>query len=450
MASNAEDDESDVGEISGGEEQEMEFTDGDGLQRMSSTEAPQLVGAGEEGGGEGGRGEDSGEGGGGHDGDGGRGNGSGDDGGTDPFDDDSDDSFKSLSDLDESHPPDPGSCPFACKNDFIIDCDCECDRCMFKYLNENPPNRRRFNKTLRENFRSSGYDKLADRPQRFFRARRPYDYTQDSATSFCTQMIPWGVDIRHWNRPCPNKRRRERGRYAGRILPCDERFCYWNLEELSERYNEEYGEGIPDERGLPDALWTQIQFPADDGPTRPYVCESHIKDSKEYFRMGPDVDNLYKAHLVRFCQKHETDLLAQHRAQGLESTCTCRNVDFTRWQCRSCFQTKVETLQRNFRRRVNPRWRGDVDTDITNAEHYQGDWKKVRRMLQRQHPCLKGHCGRPRLKGIARNEVLDCRCCGGYVVQPNLPPLRRSARLAKLDAVQYEEESTRGSSDEFI
>ena len=44
MATNAEGDESDVGEISGGEEPEVEFTDRDALRRLPSDEAPQLMG----------------------------------------------------------------------------------------------------------------------------------------------------------------------------------------------------------------------------------------------------------------------------------------------------------------------------------------------------------------------------------------------------------------------
>ncbi|KAF6220275.1 hypothetical protein HO133_003407 [Letharia lupina] len=433
MATDAEDDESDIGEIIGGEEPEMQFTDGDGLRRLPSNEAPLLVGEWE---GDGGGGEEEEEEEEEEDSEAGLSEGEKrrrKRNGTDPLDLDSNRSVL-LSECDETHKPDPGSCNVPCNNSYKIDCHCECETCMFKHLNDNPPNHRKFKKLLRRNFRSAGSNALTDPLRRNFRARRPYDYTQDSATQPCTEMIPWGVNIRKWNKPCPNKRRRERGRYDGKVLPCDEVFCDGDLNALSERCERRHGSG------LPDALWDQVKFPADDGPVRPYVCESHIQDTKDYFHMGAHADNLYKSHLVRFCKVHEAELLAKRP----ESTCTCRNVDFNRWQCRSCFQEKVEKLQRHFRRRVNPRWRGCADTSITNGKFYQRDWKGVRRMLQREHPCLKGHCGRPRLKGLVRNEVLDCRCCGGHIVQP----LRRSTRLAGRRGVAYAEEDMRENSAE--
>ena len=203
MATDAEGDESDVGEISGGEEPEVEFTDRDALRRLPSDEAPQLVG-------------------------------------TDSYDEESDKS-RDETELSETHGSYPGECDAACNNDYNIDCKCKCERCMFKYLNLNPANERMFKTLLNRNFRSSGNWYLTDPYQRIprarkgqdvslgrtiiFRARRPYDCTQESDTQPCTQMIPWGCDICEWEKPCPNKRRREQGRYHGRILPCDEVLC---------------------------------------------------------------------------------------------------------------------------------------------------------------------------------------------------------------------------------
>lgn len=179
-------------------------------------------------------------------------------------------------------------------------------------------------------------------------------------------------------------------------------------------------------------------------PTSARSTSKTAKDSSTWVPM-PTTSTTRTSSASAKCRKAQ--LLARHRNESLNSTCTCRNVDFTKWQCRSCFTAKVEKLQRVFRRRVNAPWRGNADTNITNRKHYQRDWKRVRRILQRKHPCLKGNCGRPRLKGLVRNEVLDCRCCGGYVVQ-ELPPLRRSARMAGQDAAVYAEESSRGSSDD--
>lgn len=438
-AVSAEDDEESIGQISDGEEPEIETTEGDGLRRLPSEEAPHLVGeSGEE---EGGPGED---GGGGEDSESGDENiepgeeaeeeaedsqssesGGGDEG-IDPLDDDSDQSVL-LSEIDESHGAHPGSCKFVCFNDYRIDCECECERCMFQYYNQVPQDEERFNELLRQNFRSSPW--LSDPEQRHFRARRPYDYAQQSNTQSCTQMIPWGVDISNWTEPCPHT---HQSRYNGRILPCDEIFCGSDLKALNDEYEESAGQG------LPNGLWDE-----DGKPIRPYVCETHIEDSKTYFHMGQNLDNLYNAHLIRYCKVHEAELLAEHRGDpDGATTCTCRNVDFTRWQCRSCFQTKVEKLQRHFRHRVNPRWRGNADTNITDDDFYQRDWKAVRRMLQRRHPCVKGQCGRPRLKGLVRNQVLDCRCCGGYIVKP----LRRSARLKGRAGVVYSERRARGRS----
>lgn len=419
-----------IGEISGGEEPEFPADDGDQLRRLPSNEAPPLVGS------EGFRGgEENRAGGGGwsnpieddpniplEDGGGesgaGDGDGDDDDSGeeTDPFDEDSDESVL-LDELDEEHNPYPGGCHIPCNNEYRGTCRCKCERCMFKF----DPKDRRFKKLLRQNFQSSSA-LLKDPPQRNLRARRPYDYTQDSQMQSCTQMVPWNVGIREWTTLCPNAGRREKGQYAGMTLPCDETFCIHDLEALSERYEEEHGNPLSEEH------W-EVIFPPDGRTARPYVCEHHIEDNKRYFHMGEDADNLYNSHLIRFCRVHEVELRERYRGREGWSTCTCRNVDFTKWQCRSCFQAKVEKLQRHFRRRVNPRWRGEADTETTNGDFYQRDWRGVRRMLQERHPCLKGRCGRPRLRGLARNEVLDCRCCGGFIVRP-LGPLRKSARLA--------------------
>ena len=125
-ATSAEDDEESVGQISGGEEPEIETTDADGLRRLSSAEAPQLVAEVEEyvvqqGGG----GEDIEE----DDGESVESSSGGES--IDPLDDESDESVL-LDELDESHAPHPGSCTFAHNNDYDIDCECECEQCMFR------------------------------------------------------------------------------------------------------------------------------------------------------------------------------------------------------------------------------------------------------------------------------------------------------------------------------
>ena len=298
----------------------------------------------------------------------------------------------------------------------------------------------RFEECLRENFQSDQSTHLTDPPQRRFRARRPYDDNEEDSGHRCTQMIPWLHPLDSWSEPCDyvgESEEDDEGDQDFKVLPCLERFCEDSLDALKEKYRHTKKRKHLGRKKLPKYLWSARRMP-DGSLSVPYVCEKHIQDSKTFFCMGPNLDNLYNAHLVRFCKIHEAELIeARRQRNGAgETTCTCRNVDFTRWQCRPCFTTKVEKLQRHFRRRVTPNWRGCADKEMVKGLRYQWDWKKVRRMLQRLHPCLKGSCGRARLKGVVKNEVLDCRCCGGHIVQPELP-LRRSTRLAGRRRVVY-------------
>ena len=309
---------------------------------------------------------------------------------------------------------------------------------MFKYRNARPPDMIRFEECLRENFQNFQSTHLTDLPQRRFRARRPYDDTEEDTGQQCTQMIPWLHPLDSWSEPCDNEGESDEDDEDNhKVLPCLETFCEDNLDALEDKYRHSKRRKNLGRKKLPKYLWRARKM-ADDSLSRPYVCEKHIKDSKTYFCMGPNLDNLYNAHLIRFCKVHEAELIQARRERGGggENTCTCRNIDFTRWQCRPCFTTKVQKLQRHFRRRVTARWRGCADKEMIKGSQYQWDWKKVRKMLQRLHPCLRGNCGRARLKGVFKNEILDCRCCGGHIVQAEVP-LRRSARLAGRRPVAY-------------
>lgn len=152
--------------------------------------------------------------------------------------------------------------------------------------------------------------------------------------------------------------------------------------------------------------------------------EDHFEDTKRFHRLETQekIDNFHKSHLVRFCKKHEEELLEKY-PRG-RNTCTCRNVKFTRFQCNSCFTEKVEKLQRNFRARVDPKWRGEADKTITGNNWYYEDWRGVRTMLQDQHPCSR-KCGEKRQTAF-HNLALDCRCCGGMILQ------RTAARRIKV------------------
>ena len=123
----------------------------------------------------------------------------------------------------------------------------------------------------------------------------------------------------------------------------------------------------------------------------------------------------------------------QKYPEGL-NTCTCRNLSFSRWQYRNCFETKIIKLQRHFRRRVNVKWRGLADRAIIGDDFYYTDWKEVRKMLQRLYPCSQT-CGRKRQAGLFVDQALDCRCCGGMIIQPS----RHSGRIANGPKKTYKE-----------
>ena len=456
MATSAEDGGDDVGQISDGSDLDIEFTDGEELRRLLPAERNDLLG-GMEGGGSGGEG---GEGEGGDAGVGGDAGGRGGEGGDSDSEDDPEDpggsdedeaddfseeseTTISVSDLDETHPPDPGSCPNACGGDFIEDCDCECELCMFKYRNARPPDMIQFEQCLRANFQDSTSTHLTDLPVRRFRARRPYDDSVEDTGHDCTQMIPWLFPLDGWREPCDNVSGSEdgdEGNHDVKVLPCLEKFCKDDLKALGRKYRNKKRSKSGGKKKLPKNLLRNREM-GNGSRSKHYVCEKHIQDSKKFFCMGRKLDNLYKAHLIRFCEVHEAQLIEARRQRGGsgETTCTCRNIDFTRWQCRTCFTTKVEKLQRHFRRRVNAKWRGCANKEDIKGSKYQWGWRKVRTMLQRLHPCLKGFCGRARLQGLqglVKNEILDCRCCGGHIVQPEVP-LRRSARLSGRRRVAY-------------
>lgn len=315
-----------------------------------------------------------------------------------------------------------------------VECECECEDCMFRYIN--PPNmdREAFENALASNFRSGDFHLRGPLP-RNFKARPPREEEEDipAERPDCTEMIPWNHAIQDWTDPCPNNSLRHRKR----VLPCLEVFC----------------PGGRNRSGPYQAIANlprRIENPGTaDG--RRYVCEDHWEDTKAFFELQ-DPRKIYRSHLVRFCETHERRLLTQHQENGYNS-CTCTNVDLTKWQCRACFQNKVAKMQRNFRRRVEPKWFGEAaGARVISHSLYYKDWRKVRKMLQERHPCSQS-CGAKRQSGLYQQEALDCRCCGGIIIRPAAlfppmfppvrrvrpvrppppPPTRRSARLAAIE-----------------
>lgn len=223
----------------------------------------------------------------------------------------------------------------------------------------------------------------------------------------CTEQIPWNTRIERWQYPCPNDRRRVGDPpYEGRIERC-QRPRYICLDPDQE-----------DDEGPKPYTLNQ----------RPYVCEQHIQDSKDFY----EEDKLIKAHLVGTCRKHITEFTRKHPC-GYNS-CTCRNLLDT-WQCRRCYRKSVRKIQGHFRLRVlKPDRGGGGDQEMVRRPDYHLEWKDVRKMLAKDHPCHHS-CGRKRL--LNNSLVVDCRACGGIIIRPTARRTRNAnlteEELSKLD-----------------
>lgn len=174
---------------------------------------------------------------------------------------------------------------------------------------------------------------------------------------------------------------------------------------------------------------------------RAWVCQDHLDGAKTWWGLH-DRTNFDKSHRVPPCSFHEVQFMEEY-PDG-HNSCTCENVSFDSWQCRSCFEHKIRKMIENFQMRVDLPFRGDADLRVTRPylggivppqgtsnEVYWSDWRVVRRMLARVHPCMHNdnvsRCKIQRIGGIQRRRVLDCRCCGGLIVErprnPNANPL---------------------------
>lgn len=240
----------------------------------------------------------------------------------------------------------------------------------------------------------------------FALGQRPCTEGYSNANHFGGATHRWDLRLR-----CPNDRHGAAPPYQGQIHVCKENDC------LAKR------------RAVPHPANTLTRgLDADTSRSRAWVCQDHIDGAKTEWQLH-DRTNFDKSHRVPPCSFHEKQLMRDH-PRGL-NTCTCSRVSFDSWQCLACFEAKVTKMMEAFSIRVNVPWRGDADVHVTRGR-YWSTWRPVRQTLAKDHPCLHLQNGREckikRLEGIYRKRVLDCRCCGGVIVEPQPEPKLRQLR----------------------
>jgi len=292
-----------------------------------------------------------------------------------------------------------GACPFGHDDRGLgPDCLCDCDSC--RNTQDRPEN----------------YDFLRGYFKRPMRVKHPYPPSPTpNVRRSCTEMIPWNTNVDNWTDPCPHSRTQTGDQSAGQgnEYPREIRMCceagemsgdclFPGMDEL------EMGQYPP---GNPDAEDSDEEY------TR-FVCQDHIEDSNRFW----ELEKFHKAHLVGTCREHREELKAQW-PQGL-NTCTCPRL-FDSWQCRRCFERKIFRVQNHFRRRVAALHKGGgvYEREIFKRD-YHLRWRNVRALVAREHPCHHS-CGNKRI--LSNEEVMDCRACGGMIIQarPKKNPLLR-------------------------
>ena len=265
------------------------------------------------------------------------------------------------------------------------------------------------------------------------------NFTLALAQRPCTEQTPWNEPVRNWFRPCPNDRR-GLGGYRGQSWPCNETNCpHQERGDKMQRYDHNREAIESDDEDFEDDY---DEVNDDDPPGDPrtpngdrWVCEDHKRDTAQYWQQ----ENLIKAHLVPTCNKCKDVYQAQYPTG--HNSCTCLNL-LDRWQCRRCYEKKVRKLQTHFRQRVVAHYTGEADVGMVASNrgimnnqdrpdlgpglgtyHWTTrrteGWRRIRRMLVENHPCinpgLSSQCGRRR----AWNQMLamHCRSCGGVVIQ---------------------------------
>ncbi len=224
--------------------------------------------------------------------------------------------------------------------------------------------------------------------------------------------------------------------YEGEVRPCQGGIvsgCFAEFPRADDRGREwkEY-----------EVTTTKSLMPGvDDFEYNNNVCTDHAEGYKSYW----EVENLLKAHLVAPCAKCAHAF--KNRYPNGINTCTCRNL-LVLWQCRPCSERSVRFLQKNFRRRVLIR-SGKADPDSRDPEKdpdmnpggvldrrviswsgYHRLWEDIREQLIREHPCHHT-CGNQRLKN--KSAVMDCRACGGIIIEPTASTRHRVGEAIQLD-----------------
>ena len=286
----------------------------------------------------------------------------------------------------------------------------------------------------------------------------------ESGVKPCTEGLPWETTTKEWVNSCPNSLNPE---YRSEIRRCREIRCQdesidprnglqIEVEEAVNRAaqraadqaaqqaalfpnqppaqrrrvqdigQEEINNMVEEESNDVDArLYTQR--PCTPNGSR-YVCAEHWADTQRFH----EVQGLLAAHRVAPCKGHIRAALDKF-PEGFNS-CVCEEP-LDRWQCRYCFEKKLESLKRHFKHRVGSEWTGLMPLwrlGYKRQYHKNGEWANMRRLLTEFHPCLHDISGqdpnRRYLCGGKRssegNSVLDCRSCGGLIVLP--PRLRVS------------------------
>ena len=258
----------------------------------------------------------------------------------------------------------------------------------------------------------------------------------------CTEGVPFFASAQDWQFRCPNSL--DPG-YSLEIRRCREIRCQhkksqkWERHVQAEWYRYIQDNQIPEEDALgedPDERDARYNSMADahaagldqerytQRPCTPnghrYVCAQHWAITHEFHQ----VQGLVKAHRAPPCADHVQKALDEH-PDGFTS-CVCEEP-LDRWQCRLCFDYKIERLKIHFAHRVTNIWSGLISRQAIGVDvdyHKDGKWATTQDRVMQNHPCLhtihgpdsakKYYCGARR--DTRDRGVMDCRSCGGLVV----------------------------------
>ena len=173
------------------------------------------------------------------------------------------------------------------------------------------------------------------------------------------------------------------------------------------------------------------------------VCQRHQEATRQMYPHDHRID----LHRVGSCTYHRNLLQARY-PQGLNS-CVCEKW-MGRWICRRDYLRLGHQYARNFYHRVkrdrpnSNGWSGGADAwlfgglirfarrEFISYTYQDRPVAAVRAHLALNHPCGLG-CGRVREN---QTDVMDCRACGGCIIQPlprRVTRKRKNVELFELD-----------------